>query len=277
MQDLDVGHVAHAQRLVLARRDHHFLDLPDRFRLAVDDDLEGEWLPLDPADGVQAALLGDLIGEVGGGHAGRQQVVGPGDHFNLAHIAAGDVGIQHVRNGLDERGELIVGVVAELGGVVAAGQHQRQDGEDRGRHLLDGEVHVGRQLGAAGADAVPGERLGVAHVGAGIEIDGDFAAAADGLGAHLGDAEDAADGILQGPGDLELHLGDVEIRHAGHDGDARESDFGINAAGHARGAVDAAGGEQATGDDDGSEVRPCSGRQVHGARCPLAVQPSRSA
>ena len=35
------------------------------------------------------------------------------------------------------------------------------------------------------------ELLGPAHVGAGGEVDGQFAAAADGLGAHLGDAEDA--------------------------------------------------------------------------------------
>jgi hypothetical protein len=115
VEDFDVGHVAHPQRLILAGRNHHLLDLPNRLGLIVDDDLKGERLTFGSADRVQVALLGDLIGQVGGGQAGRQQVVGPGDDFHFADIAPGDVGVKNVRDRLDERRQLVLGVVAELG------------------------------------------------------------------------------------------------------------------------------------------------------------------
>jgi hypothetical protein len=79
------------------------------------------------------------------------------------------------------------------------------------------------------------------------------------------DAEDAADCVFQGPGDFDLHLGDIPIRHAGHDGDARESHLGIDAAGHARGAVDAPGGQQGAGQVSPSRYRGGLCRQVHHA------------
>ena len=78
VQHLDVGHVADAQRLVLAGRDDQVLDLAGRLGLGVDEDLEGERLALDAADRLQRRQLADLVGEVGGGQAGGQQVVGPG-------------------------------------------------------------------------------------------------------------------------------------------------------------------------------------------------------
>ncbi len=105
-------------------------------------------------------------------------------------------------------------------------------------------LDVGGHLPAGGADAVPGELLGAAHVGAGAEIDGQVAAAADGLGAHAGDADHRADRLLQRHGDLHLHVAQVQAGLLGHDGDAREGDFGVDAAGHARGAVDPARGQQ---------------------------------
>ncbi len=49
------------------------------------------WL-LDPADGLQAVQLADLVGQVGGRQPGGQQVVGPGLDLDLAQVAAGDVG-----------------------------------------------------------------------------------------------------------------------------------------------------------------------------------------
>src|SRR5262249_59982248 len=106
----------------------------------------------------------------------------------------------------DLRGELVVGVVAQVGGAlgrrVVAGQDDGEDGEDRGRHLLDGELDVGGQLRADGADAVPGELRGPLHVGAGREVDGQLGAAADGLGADALDTDDGADGLFQRHGDL---------------------------------------------------------------------------
>ena len=79
------------------------------------------------------------------------------------------------------------------------------------------------------------------------------------------DAEDAADRAFQRPGDLELHLGNIPVRNASHDGDAREGHLGIDAAGHARGAVDAAGSQEATGQDHRADIRAGLGRQVHHA------------
>ena len=56
--------------------------------------------------------------------------------------------------------------------------------------------------------------------------------------------------VRAGKGFTVLYVG-----HAGHDGDAREGDLGVDAAGHARGAVDAAGGQQGAGQDHCAEVR----------------------
>ena len=106
------------------RRDQHLLDLPNRFGLIIDDDLEGERLTLRPADRMETALLCDLIGEVRRGEPGREKVVGTGDDLDLTNIAAGDIGIEHVGDGLDQGGEFILGVIAELRGAVAARQSQ---------------------------------------------------------------------------------------------------------------------------------------------------------
>ena len=54
-----------------------------------------------------------------------QQVVRPDDHLDLAHVAAGHLDAVDVRNGLEARGQLVEGVFAELGRVVAAGQDDR--------------------------------------------------------------------------------------------------------------------------------------------------------
>src|SRR6266498_4036748 len=122
--------------------------------------------------------LTDLIGEVGGGQAGGQQVVGPSLDDNLAQVAAGHVTVEDVRDVLNLRSKLIVGIVAQLRRAVAAGQDNGKDGKDRWRHLLDGEFDAGGELRAGGADAVPGELFGPFHVGAGAEVDGQVAAAA---------------------------------------------------------------------------------------------------
>ena len=87
--------------------------------------------------------LADLVGEVGGRQAGGEQLVDRGNDLDLAEVAAGHVGVENVGKVLDPRGQLVVGVLAQSGRVVAAGQHHRDDREDRGRHLLDGQVDVG--------------------------------------------------------------------------------------------------------------------------------------
>src|SRR5262249_5363903 len=148
----------------------------------------------------------------------------------------------------------------------AAGQDDRQDGKDRRRHLLYGELDADGQLGAGGADAFPGKVSRLLHVGAGTEVDGQVAAATDGLGADALDADDSADGLLQGDGDLQLRVAQVEAGLPGNDGNARESDLRVDATGHARDAVDAASGQQGRQQDQSAEVRSgLRGEVEHGS------------
>ena len=263
--DLDVGHVAHPQRLIVFGGDDQVLDLARLGHLRIDHELEGEGLLLDTTDRLEAVGLADLIGQVGRRETSGQQVVGPGLHLDLSQVAAGHVGPQDVRHILDARGQLIVSVIAELGRVVAAGQHQRHDGKDGRRHLFDGQVEVGRQLRLDGPDALPGQVACLLHIGAGIEIDGQLAAAADGFGADLSDADHGANRLLQRLGHLHIHVGDGQAGHPGDDGNAREGDLGIDAAGHASGTPDAANGEQGRGENHGTEIGTGPGCKVqHG-------------
>ena len=60
-----------------------------------------------------------------------------------------------------------------------------------------GQFGVGRELRADGTNAVPGELLGPANIGAGVEVDGEFAGTADCLGADRGDANDRGDRLFE--------------------------------------------------------------------------------
>src|SRR5262249_11462990 len=115
VQDAHVGEVADTQGLIVPGGNHQLLDVVGGRPLRVDEDLEGQRLPLDAADRLQAVGLADGVGQVGGGHAGGQQIVGPDFDLDLAHVAAIDVGVQDVGHVLDLRGQLEEGVIAELG------------------------------------------------------------------------------------------------------------------------------------------------------------------
>src|SRR5262249_17843041 len=151
----------------------------------------------------------DLVRQVGRGQVRGQEAVRPGHDLDLAEVAAGDVRVKHVRDGLDLRGQLVEGEVAQLRRVAATGQDHRHDGEDRRRHLLDGQLDVGGYLPARGADAVPGELEGLDHVGPGGEINGQVAAAPDGRGADPAHAQHRAGGQLQRARDEQLHADQV--------------------------------------------------------------------
>ena len=51
-----------------------------------------------------------------------EQVVRPADDLDLTHVAARDPRIEDIGDVLDERCELVIGVVAQLSAVIAAGQ-----------------------------------------------------------------------------------------------------------------------------------------------------------
>src|SRR5216683_2422379 len=175
VSDLDVGHVADPERLTVFVGDDQLFDQARRLALRVHDHVEGEGRALDPADRLEPVGFADAIGDVGSGQAMLIQVFGADFDFDLAEIAAGHVGSVHVRYVLDVGGELVVGVVAQLGQIgrrISTRQHQTQDGKDRRGHLLHGERGFGRELGADGADAVPRVCFGPANVRAGVEGDG---------------------------------------------------------------------------------------------------------
>ena len=93
-------------------------------------------------------------------------------------------------------------------------------------------------------------------------------AAANGFGANLRNADDRADGLLQRQRNLHFHRAQVESRLIGDDGDTRKGNFRVNAARHAHGAVDAAGGQQSRRQDEGAEVGSRDGGKVEHGACP---------
>ena len=180
-------------RLVVLGRNDQLLDVLRRLSLVVDDELISVRQAFDTADRLQPMRFANLVGEIGRGEVVLKQVQGSGLDDDFAKIATRDVGVKYILDVLDFGGELVKGVVVQVRGTVSAGQHQRQDRENRRSHLLHGQIGVRRKLRANGADLVPGKRLGPAHIRAWRKVERDFAAAANGFGTDLGHADDGAD------------------------------------------------------------------------------------
>ena len=171
MPNFDVSHVADAERLLARGGQHQVFQLSRGIAVGIHQNLKGEGCFFDPADRLEDVHFGDLIGEVGRGKTGGDQVLRTRLDDDFADVAARHVGVKHTRRVFNARLELIKGVIIKLHRAFAAGEHDRHDRKDRRRHAVHGQFAVLAQLTADGADAIPGQLLGPEHIRAGNEVD----------------------------------------------------------------------------------------------------------
>ena len=143
-----------------------------------------------PAE-VDQVVLGQGLGDLGQGQAGRLQPDGIDDDVVFGRAAADEVHAGDAGDPQEARLEVVAGRLPELGEVAAwAGQADADDREGGERQPVDLGLGRGRQRAADLGQPAEHVELGLDHVDLPVEEDVDLGRAAAGRRADRGDAGD---------------------------------------------------------------------------------------
>ena len=191
--DRDPAQVAQPDRLAVLLGDDDVLQVERVGRQRVGQHLVLQRPAVEPPHGLEPMLFAQAVGHVGDREVGRRQGLGLDLDEDLPDVAPLDGDVGDVRDAADPGPQVVIGVIVERRRVAAAGDHERDDREDRrGLALGDGGGAGGQlraDLGHAGPDVV--QRLD--HVGLGGEVDRKLGGAADRLRSDAHHAQHDAD------------------------------------------------------------------------------------